>query len=104
MELRFGLHDPLSKSQVDLLNAVRKSEIHTFGWPIAVTLETWGPGSKSFSETRNDLTWNSRNFFYFNYVIAEAMGRALHCNSKSNMVFSSGIPVRSAGQALRSFP
>lgn len=39
MELRFGLHDELSKSQLDLLNAVRKSEIHTFGWPIAVTLE-----------------------------------------------------------------
>jgi len=39
MELRFGLHDELAKSQLDLLNAVRKSEIHTFGWPIAVTLE-----------------------------------------------------------------
>lgn len=39
MELRFGLHDQLSKSQLELLNAVRKSEIHTFGWPIGVTLE-----------------------------------------------------------------
>lgn len=39
MELRFGLHDELSKSQLDLLNAVRKSEIHTFGWPIGVILE-----------------------------------------------------------------
>jgi TIR domain len=39
MELRFGLHEQLSKSQLDLLNAVRKSEIHTFGWPIGVTLE-----------------------------------------------------------------
>ena len=39
MELRFGLHDELAKSQLDLLNAVRKSEIHTFGWPIGVTLE-----------------------------------------------------------------
>ena len=39
MELRFGLHEELSKSQLELLNAVRKSEIHTFGWPIGVTLE-----------------------------------------------------------------
>ena len=39
MELRFGLHDELAKSQLDLLNAVRKSEIRTFGWPIGVTLE-----------------------------------------------------------------
>lgn len=39
MELRFGLHSDLSKSQLDLFNAVRKSEIHTFGWPIGVTLE-----------------------------------------------------------------
>lgn len=39
MELRFGLHNDLTKSQLDLLNAVRKSEIHTFGWPIGVTLE-----------------------------------------------------------------
>lgn len=39
MELRFALHDAVSKSQVELLNAVRKSEIRTFGWPIGVTLE-----------------------------------------------------------------
>ncbi|OWU65634.1 MAG: hypothetical protein CBB60_003665 [Armatimonadetes bacterium Cent15-Ar3] len=39
MELRFGLHDELAKSQIDLLNAVRKSEVRTFGWPIGVTLE-----------------------------------------------------------------
>jgi len=39
MELRFALHDGLNKSQVELLNAVRASEIKTFGWPIAVTLE-----------------------------------------------------------------
>jgi hypothetical protein len=39
MELRFALHDPISKSQLELLNAVRQSEIHTFGWPIGVTLE-----------------------------------------------------------------
>lgn len=39
MELRFGLHDEINKSQIELLNAVRKSEIHTFGWPIGVTIE-----------------------------------------------------------------
>lgn len=38
MELRFGLHVPLNKSQVELLNAVRRSEIRTFGWPIGITL------------------------------------------------------------------
>ncbi|MCK6388148.1 MAG: toll/interleukin-1 receptor domain-containing protein [Zoogloea sp.] len=39
MELRFGLHEEISKSQLELLNAVRKSQINTFGWPIGVTLE-----------------------------------------------------------------
>jgi hypothetical protein len=39
MEVRFGLHEPIAKSQLELLNAVRVSEIHTFGWPFAVTLE-----------------------------------------------------------------
>lgn len=39
MEIRFALHEPLVKSQVELLSAVRRSEIRTFGWPIAVTLE-----------------------------------------------------------------
>jgi hypothetical protein len=39
MELRFALHEGVSKSQIELLNAVRKSEIRTFGWPIGVTLE-----------------------------------------------------------------
>jgi hypothetical protein len=39
MEVRFALHSPVNKSQIDLLNAVRKSEIHTFGWPIGILLE-----------------------------------------------------------------
>lgn len=39
METRFALHEPTRKSQIELLNAVRISEIHTFGWPFAVTLE-----------------------------------------------------------------
>lgn len=39
MELRFGLHDALGKSQVELLNAVRQAEIRTFGWPLGILLE-----------------------------------------------------------------
>lgn len=39
MELRTALHDPVAKSQLDLLNAVRSAEIRTFGWPIGVLLE-----------------------------------------------------------------
>ena len=39
MELRFALHNPVNKSQIELLNAVRNSEIQTFGWPIGVLLE-----------------------------------------------------------------
>jgi hypothetical protein len=38
-ELRYGPHSPVNKSQIDLLNAVRKSEIRTFGWPIGIMLE-----------------------------------------------------------------
>jgi hypothetical protein len=40
MEVRSGLHDGLNKSQVELLNAVRASQIQTFGWPIGAVLET----------------------------------------------------------------
>ena len=39
MELRLALHSPTAKSQIELLNAVRKSQIHTFGWPIGVVLD-----------------------------------------------------------------
>ena len=39
MELRFGILHPLVKSQIELLNAVKQSEIRTFGWPIGITLE-----------------------------------------------------------------
>jgi hypothetical protein len=39
MEMRFGLHDGTRKSQMELLTAVENSEVHTFGWPIGVTLE-----------------------------------------------------------------
>jgi len=40
MEVRFGLLQPLEKSQIELLNGVKQSEIRTFGWPIGITLET----------------------------------------------------------------
>jgi hypothetical protein len=39
MELRANVSHPLSKSQIELLNAVRLSEIRTFGWPIGIMLE-----------------------------------------------------------------
>jgi hypothetical protein len=39
MELRVGISYPIVKSQIELLNAVKQSEIRTFGWPIGITLE-----------------------------------------------------------------
>jgi hypothetical protein len=39
MELRSALHEPIRKSQMELLAAVKGSEVRTFGWPIGVTLE-----------------------------------------------------------------
>ena len=39
MELHFAIHTDIWKSQKELLNAVRASEIRTFGWPIGITLE-----------------------------------------------------------------
>ena len=39
MEVRMGLHAGLNKTQMELLNAVQASEIKTFGWPFAVTLQ-----------------------------------------------------------------
>ena len=39
MELRAGVLHSLAKSQIELLNAVKQSEIRTFGWPIGITLE-----------------------------------------------------------------
>jgi hypothetical protein len=38
MELRFSLHAEINKSQLELLNAVKASEIRTFGWPIGAVL------------------------------------------------------------------
>jgi hypothetical protein len=36
MEVRSALHEPVAKSQLELLNSVRSSQITTFGWPIAI--------------------------------------------------------------------
>tara|TARA_R110002051_G_scaffold273420_1_gene334052 strand:- start:620 stop:1810 length:1191 start_codon:yes stop_codon:yes gene_type:complete len=38
LSLRFGLHEPIEKSQIELLEAIDSSTISTFGWPIGVTL------------------------------------------------------------------
>ena len=39
MEVRFALHSPIMRSQLELLNAAQKSQVHTFGWPIGVVLD-----------------------------------------------------------------
>lgn len=39
MELRTAVLSSIAKTQIELLNAVRQSEIRTFGWPIGITLE-----------------------------------------------------------------
>jgi hypothetical protein len=40
MELRVRVAHALARSQIELLNAVKQSEIKTFGWPIGITLES----------------------------------------------------------------
>lgn len=40
MELRFGLHDVINKSQIELLNSVKNSVIQTFGWPIGIVIDS----------------------------------------------------------------
>lgn len=39
MELRVAPHESLRKSQMELLTAVRASQIKTFGWPIGIVLD-----------------------------------------------------------------
>jgi len=45
MELRFSLHTEISKSQAELLSAVKASQVMTFGWPIGIVVsrEEFGP-------------------------------------------------------------
>ena len=40
MEFRVGLRQPIAKSQVELLSAVKRSNIRHFGWPIAVVIDS----------------------------------------------------------------
>ncbi len=42
MELRFSLHSEINKSQLELLNAAKASQIRTFGWPIGVVMNNEG--------------------------------------------------------------
>ena len=73
MELRFALHSPISKSQLDLLSAVRASEIHTFGWPIGVTLENrpeyrprpFGDGIRAEISIENDGMSGRHSYDYW---------------------------------------
>jgi hypothetical protein len=73
MELRFGLHDSMSKSQIDLLAAVRASEIRTFGWPIGVVLEhrdefrpkPYEHGIRAEIDLRRDSLSGGRSFDYW---------------------------------------
>jgi hypothetical protein len=46
MEVRFALETSTDKSPKELLDAVQRSEIKTFGWPIGITLQSrdeWRP-------------------------------------------------------------
>lgn len=73
MELRVGLHEEVAKSQLDLLNAVRKSEIRTFGWPIGVTLENreehkprpYGDGIRAEIAIEKDLLSGHQSYDYW---------------------------------------
>jgi hypothetical protein len=73
MELRFALHSPVNKSQIDLLTAVRASEIHTFGWPIGVTLDNrpeykprpFGDGIRAEISIQNDSLSGRESYDYW---------------------------------------
>ncbi len=73
MELRFGLHEGISKSQIELLRSVGKSEIHTFGWPIGVTLgnrdeyrpRPYGDGIRAEVALKNDLLSGRPSYDYW---------------------------------------
>ncbi|HEX3653829.1 MAG TPA: toll/interleukin-1 receptor domain-containing protein [Rhizomicrobium sp.] len=39
MAIRFALHATINKTQIELLDGMRKSTIPTFGWPIGIMLE-----------------------------------------------------------------
>jgi hypothetical protein len=72
MDIRAGIIFPIAKSQIELLSAVRQSEIRTFGWPIGVTLENrdefrprpYGDGIKAeISIREGSLSRNSYDYW-----------------------------------------
>lgn len=73
MEVRLALHHPITKSQLDLLTAVKASEIPTFGWPIAVVLENrpeytprpFGDGIRAEISMEKDLLFAERSYDYW---------------------------------------
>jgi len=73
MELRFALHDPVSKSQLELLNAVRAAEIQTFGWPIGIVLDNrdeyrprpFGDGIRAEVSMANDPMYGKKSYDYW---------------------------------------
>lgn len=73
MEIRYGLHDSINKSQIELLNSVRKSEIHTFGWPIGITLENreeyrprpYGDGIRTEISSKENLLLGRNSYDYW---------------------------------------
>jgi hypothetical protein len=89
MEVRFGLHNGLNKSQIELLSAVRSSQINTFGWPIAVILDRreykprpFGDGIRAelaFTESRDSYDyWAIRkngDFYLLQSLFEDARGR-----------------------------
>lgn len=73
MELRFGLHDAINKSQIELVTAIRKSEIQTFGWPIGVTLDNrdeyrpkpYADGIRAEISIKNDMLSGRASYDYW---------------------------------------
>jgi len=58
MELRFSLHAEINKSQLELLNAAKASQIRTFGWPIGLvaTKEEYRPRPYSDGIIRAEIS------------------------------------------------
>jgi len=63
MELRFALHEGINKSQIELLNAMRSSEIRTFGWPIGIVLNRDEYRPRPFADgVRAELSITEKSF------------------------------------------
>lgn len=76
MELRFALHNPANKSLIDLLTAVQNAEIHTFGWPIGITLDNsdlhrpkpFSDGIRAEISIESDETFGRRSYDYWAFA------------------------------------